>query len=481
MIDCQKYAIKIGLEIHAQLNTKTKLFSNDPVSINIKCNSKITPYTVAYPGTLPVLNKHAVEKAVKAGGAFKCNIQEVSLFERKNYFYPDLPKGYQITQQNRPLCINGSVEFINEHNELATINIQQIHLEEDSGKIINKNGELMVDLQRAGNPLIEIVTKPEIKSPKDAKLVVSEIRKILRYIEVSGANMELGQLRCDANVSVNKKGSGSIHTKVEIKNLNSLRNIEKAIEYEIALQKKEIEKRKIENYTKGYDEKTGKTFVSRLKESSVGYRYLIEPDLPPLVIEEKTIIELLAEKEELPSYYYSKLIKDFSLSIDQIRKLSEEKNNVILLLEVLKKGAEPLTACKIFIQVLIPFIKDIEIGISELETDAIVQVIDSLYNDEIDFFNAKIILADIVKRRVTTKTEVKRQISAFNNSFDSNLNEMIEAIVKRYPEKVIAYQCGKTNLLGFFMGEIICNLEEEINRKTLNEMLKAKLDKWQVE
>ena len=293
------YEIIIGLEIHCELKTRTKMFCgclNNPDEKHPNIN--ICPICMGHPGTLPVINKKAVESVVKVGLALNSKIAEEAKFDRKNYFYPDLPKGYQISQYDKPLCLGGELEIGGKK-----IAITRVHLEEDTGRLSHAAGDYsLVDFNRAGIPLMELVTEPDIRSSEEAKKFCEELRLLLRYLEVSEANMEKGEMRCEANISLRKKGASEFGTKVEVKNLNSFKAVERAIEYEIARQAKLLdEEKKVIQETRGWDENGQKTFSQRTKESAHDYRYFPEPDLPPLKGDFVDLKKIRAEIGELPN------------------------------------------------------------------------------------------------------------------------------------------------------------------------------------
>src|SRR5690349_15057443 len=327
--DYGKYEAVIGLEVHAQLLTRTKLFSGDSAAYGGDPNTHISPITLGYPGTLPRLNRHAVELAIKMGLACGCDIEKVNYFARKNYFYPDLPKGYQISQHTAPICRNGYLE-VQVGKEAKKIRLNRIHIEEDAGKSVHDIDEKYsgLDFNRAGIPLLEIVTEPCIRSSEEAYAYVSELRNLVRYLDVCDGNMEQGRLRCDVNISVRKKGEEKLGTKVEIKNLNSVRFIKKAIEFEAIRLVDLIEAgEEVIQQTRGFDEVTGTTYAIRTKEDADDYRYFADPDLPPFVITEKMIeavrstmppsqkqrVQALMEEYKLSQYDASMLAGDFGL------------------------------------------------------------------------------------------------------------------------------------------------------------------------
>jgi len=313
---------KIGLEIHIELKTRSKMFcscKNDPDEKHPNIN--ICPVCLGHPGTLPVINREAVRKTIKTGLALNCEISRHTFFERKNYFYPDLPKGYQISQYSTPICKNGFLEI-----DGKKIRIRRVHLEEDTGRLIHEKDYSLVDFNRAGVPLMELVTEPDIESPKEARKFAEELQLILRYLDVSDADMEKGQMRVEANISLSSK-KGVLGTKVEIKNLNSFKAVEKALEYEIERQRKILESgKKVIQETRGWDPAREITFSQREKEEAQDYRYFPEPDLPPLEITQKMVDEIRAEIPELPRQKRERFKKEYNLDEKSIEIFVKNKD-----------------------------------------------------------------------------------------------------------------------------------------------------------
>ena len=310
----KKYEAVIGLEVHAQLLTNTKAYSNDENVYGATPNSKTSAITLGHPGTLPVSNEKVIEYAVKLGIAVDANIRERNEYARKNYFYADLPKGYQITQDKTPICNGGYIEITDDDNNIKKINITRIHMEEDAGKSIHDLDPFnsLVDLNRAGVPLLEIVSEPEIRSSNEAYQYLSEVRKLVRYLDICDGNMEEGSLRCDANISVRLKGSEKFGTKVEIKNMNSIRNVKNAIDFEIDRQTSLLEKgESIIHETRGFNAVNGKTLSQRHKEEANDYRYFPEPDLQPIIIGQDYIENVKKSLPPLPKELLQKFTNEF--------------------------------------------------------------------------------------------------------------------------------------------------------------------------
>jgi aspartyl-tRNA(Asn)/glutamyl-tRNA(Gln) amidotransferase subunit B len=321
------YEIVVGLEVHARLQTQSKLFCGDSIAYGAEPNTHISPITLAHPGTLPKMNKKAIEYAVKMGLACHCEIERNNYFARKNYFYPDLPKGYQVSQHTTPICKGGYVT-INTNDVERNIQLNRIHLEEDAGKSIHDadDANTCIDYNRAGTPLIEIVTEPDIRSADEAYAYVTEIRKLVRYLEICDGNMEEGSLRCDANISVRKKGDTKLGTKVEVKNLNSIRNVKRAIEFEAKRLIGLLEKGEaIIQQTRSFDANTGTTFAIRDKEDADDYRYFADPDLTPFHLKDDFINEIERSIPVLQQQRIKKYTSDYQLSVYDATQLTEEK------------------------------------------------------------------------------------------------------------------------------------------------------------
>ncbi|HJY22704.1 MAG TPA: Asp-tRNA(Asn)/Glu-tRNA(Gln) amidotransferase subunit GatB, partial [Hanamia sp.] len=327
MLDFEKYEPVIGLEVHTQLLTKSKLFCGDSTVFGNSPNTNVSAISLAHPGTLPVMNEKAVELAIKLGIAFNCDITRNNYFARKNYFYPDLPKGYQITQHTTPICKNGTVTIHVDGKE-RNILLNRIHLEEDAGKSIHDADEnyTCIDLNRAGVPLLEIVSEPDIYSAEEAFAYVTEIRKMVRYLGVCDGNMEEGSMRCDANISVRLKGEKKLGTKVEVKNLNSIRNVKRAIDFEISRLIHLLENgEEVIQQTRSFDATNGTTFSLRTKEEANDYRYFPEPDLAPFIVTEKKITAVKSSMPELPAVLEKRFIEQYALSPESVKVICDDR------------------------------------------------------------------------------------------------------------------------------------------------------------
>lgn len=385
-----KYEIVIGIEIHCQMNTKTKMFcgcSND--SFNAQPNSNVCPVCMGFPGQLPYTNKEAIKKGIKAGLALNCSIEETSAFDRKNYFYPDSPKGYQITQNYKPIAVKGHVDIKLDSGEIKSIGIHHMHLEEDAGKLTHTSQGSLVDFNRCGTPLMEIVTEPDMRSIEEASKLCREIQKIMRYSKSSDADMEKGMMRFDINVSIMEKNAKEFGTKVEVKNLNSFQSLERALEFEI---KRQIEAKEnnqeIFQETRGFNVDTGETTSQRSKESAYDYRYFPEPDLPIVTVESSLIQELKKEVSEKPLEKRERYQNEYSLAEDEVNLLSETLEIAQFFEEAVAISNDPKTSAAFLTTYIIKHLNDNDLNLAELkftgkELGELVQLI----NDKTISFN----------------------------------------------------------------------------------------------
>lgn len=455
----KKFYPTIGLEIHIELKTNSKMFcscKNDPEEK--EPNKNICPICLGHPGTLPTINEEAVKKVIKTGLALNCQIEEFSFFERKNYFYPDLPKGYQISQYQKPLCKNGFLEI-----EGRKIRIRRIHLEEDTGRLIHEKDCSLVDFNRAGVPLMELVTEPDLRSAKEARKFAEELQLILRYLDVSDADMEKGQMRIEANISLSEE-EGKLGTKVEIKNLNSFRAVEEAIEYEIQRQSKLLEKReKIIQETRGWDDLKKKTFSQREKEEAKDYRYFPEPDLPPLIISKSEILKIKAEIPELPHQKRERFKKEYKLEENQIeifvqqRKLGDYFENVISKLPQNLKGESIFKLCANYITSdLLGLMKENNIFLENLKIspENFAQFVSLIGEKKISSKIAKQVLAKMLE---TGKSAIKiikeNQLSLISE--EKELEKIINEVILENEKAVEDFKSGKTQALHFLIGKVM--------------------------
>ena len=467
----------IGLEIHAQLLTKSKFFSPDPAPFSEKENEHIHPVSLGLPGTLPVLNAKALEYATQVGLALNCRINTTSLMARKNYFYPDLPKGYQISQYEKPLCENGYVEFEVEE-ERKKVRIQRVHVEEDAGRFHHKGYCSLVNFNRAGVPLVEIVSEPDISSPKEAAEMARSIRKILKYLKVCDGNLEEGSLRCDCNVSVQKISDPRPGTRTELKNINSFKFIEKAVEYEAQRQIQALQDgHKIVQETRLYDSSKNKTFSLRSKEEASDYRYFPDPDLRPIVLSDKWLEE---QREKIPESFLQKadrFQKQYGLSSKESFLLTEEKPLADYFEQTAKKAGAKISANWLGNEVLAQLneekISILECPVSPEELGNMIAMIEK---KEISGKMAKQVFATMWKKKISAR-EAQKKLGLKKISDEKTLSLMIEKVINQFPKQVEDYRNGKEKIFGFFVGEIMKSCKGQADPQELNKILKQKLTK----
>ena len=477
-----KYEAVIGLEVHAQLTTKTKAYSSDENIYGATPNTKTSPITLGHPGTLPVSNSKVIEYAVKMGIAVGSQIRERNEYARKNYFYADLPKGYQITQDTTPICNGGFIEIKGEDGKEKQIEITRIHMEEDAGKSIHDLDPFhtLVDLNRAGVPLIEIVSEPEIRSSGEAYQYVLEVRKLVRYIGICDGNMEEGSLRCDANISVRLKGAGKFGTKVEVKNMNSSSNVKKAIEYEIERQIELIENGgEVVHETRSFNAANGGTISMRHKEEANDYRFFPEPDLQPVIVNQEYIEKIRKTLPLLPKELYIKFTNKFGLSDYDANILIEEKEIALYFLEITKHTKNYKTAANIVngpIKAhLNEFVKHIsEFSISAIRIAELIQLID---DGKVSNSVATSKVFTQMLQSYLSAEEIAKNNNWIQDSDTDSLSEFVKQVIAKYPEKVEEYKSGKKGLIGLFMGEVMKLSRGKADPKLANQLVRAELEK----
>jgi aspartyl-tRNA(Asn)/glutamyl-tRNA(Gln) amidotransferase subunit B len=474
-----KYEAVIGLEVHAQLSTKSKLFSGDSTSFGAEANTHISPITLAHPGTLPKTNKKAVEYAIKMGLACHCQIEEYNYFARKNYFYPDLPKGYQISQHTTPICKGGYVTIRTKDAE-RDIQLNRIHLEEDAGKSIHDIDEdyTCVDYNRAGVPLIEIVTEPDLHSAEEAFQYVTEIRKLVRWIEVCDGNMEEGSLRCDANVSIRLKGDTTLGTKVEVKNLNSIRNVKKAIEYEIERMIELVEKgEKITQQTRSFDADNDTTFAIRDKEEANDYRYFPEPDLTPFQITEGFINNIKSGLPALPEELFLKY-SQLGLSDYDAKQLIDDKATANYFEELTHYSTNYKAIVNWITGPLRQIANEKNTSFDEIKVSAktLADLINLVDEGKVNFSIASTkILPEAIQKPGTTPLQIATELNLLQVSEASDVEAWINEVLKKLPEKVAEFKKGKKGLIGLFVGEVKKISKGKADPKIATQLLEEKL------
>lgn len=468
----------IGLEVHVQLNTKTKIFCSCSTSFGESPNSNTCPVCLGLPGSLPVLNKEVVKKAIQLGTAIEANINQYSIFARKNYFYPDLPKAYQISQFEVPIVSDGKLE-IDTKEGAKIVRIERAHMEEDAGKNIHEGSYSLVDLNRACTPLLEIVSKPDMRNSEEAIAYLKKLHAIVRFIGISDANMQEGNFRCDANVSIRPKGDEKLYTRVEIKNLNSFRFIAKAIEYEIERQSAAWESgrynEEVVQETRLFDTNKGITLSMRNKEESADYRYFKDPDLYPIFIDEKLLKE--AQKiNELPSAKRIRYMKDFNLKEDDANLLVSDPLLAEYFESMLNLGVKAKTSVTWLCVELLGRLKaEITLencGVSAHMLGVLAKRIDE---SKISGKSAKDVLDRLLEEQGGDVDALIEQMGLSQVNDTEAIVKVIEEVLKNNADKVLEYKSGKDKLFGFFVGQAMKNLKGA-NPSVVNAILKEKLD-----
>ncbi len=475
------YEPVIGLEIHIQLLTQSKAYSSDSASFGAHPNSNISAITLGHPGTLPRVNKRSIEFAVKLGLACGCEIRRENQFARKNYFYADLPKGYQITQDKTPICTGGSIRFKTPNGE-KRINITRIHLEEDAGKSMHDQDpyDSLIDLNRAGVPLLEMVSEPEIRSAEEAGAYLTEVRKLVRYLDICDGNLEEGSMRCDANISVRPKGSTTFGTKVEVKNMNSIRNVQRAIEFEIKRQIEAIEAGQIlTQETRSFDAVNGTTFSLRSKEAANDYRYFPEPDLNPVIVEKAYIENVRAAMPELPDSLFERFTKTYGLSEYDAGVLIENKlialyyNTLCTLTGNYKAAANWMNGpVKSWLNE-----NGLELDEFPLKPSSLAELIQVIEQGKISFSTASQRVFPILVQNPERKAiDIAQENNWIQENNADELNAWIAEAIARYPDKVQEYKSGKTGLVGLFMGEVMKLSKGKADPKVANQLVQKALE-----
>ena len=476
-----KYEIVVGLEIHAQLQTKSKAYSSDSAEFGALPNSHISPITLGHPGTLPRFNENTLQYGVRLGLAVGSDITYENQFARKNYFYADLPKGYQITQDKTPLCTGGKVT-IKSGNTFKDIGITRIHMEEDSGKSIHDLDPFhtLIDLNRAGVPLLEIVSEPDIRSAQEAYDYLTEVRQLVRYLEICDGNMEEGSMRCDANVSVRLKGAKAFGERTETKNLNSIRNVFRAIEFEAKRQVEVLESGgEIKMETMGFDAVTGETKKQRSKEMAHDYRYFPEPDLQAIFVGEKYVNEVKSHLPPLPKELITKYTSKLQLSNYDAEVLTEDKYIALFYESIIEHTQNYKAAANWMMGAIKSFLNEnaIEIKQFPLKPKQIAELIELIESGEISnsIANQKVFPALIENPNLSAK-ELAVKNNWIQESDAGALEEFIEIALSKFPEKVKAYKDGNKNLLGLFMGEVMKASKGKADPKLTSKLLREKLE-----
>ena len=479
MANLDKYEAVIGLEIHAQLATKSKLFCGDATSFGAEPNTHVSPITLGHPGTLPKTNATAVAYAIKMGLACNCAIEKNNYFARKNYFYPDLPKGYQISQHTTPICVGGKVPIQLNGQQIDVI-LNRIHLEEDAGKSIHDLSptDTFIDLNRAGTPLIEIVTEPCIHSAEEAFLYVSEVRKIVRWLDICDGNMEEGSLRCDANISVRLKGATQLGTRVEVKNLNSIRNIKKAIEYEIDRLIDMVENGEtIIQQTRSFNADNDTTFSIRDKEDANDYRYFPDPDLAPFHLTDDYINEIKSSLPPLPNALKLEWKSKFGLSDYDVDQMGENKQEANFYTLWTKQTKHYKAAINWILGPIREYLNESNSSYTELIPllPHLTSILDLVETNQLSFS----IASSKVFKGIIANPQSPLEFATANNLIQNNsaeeITKWVDEVLAANPEKVAEYKKGKKGLIGLFVGEVKKLSKGQADPKVTTQLLEQKL------
>ena len=476
-----KYIAVIGLEVHAQLLTKSKIYNSDSAEYGSLPNTNVGVVTLAHPGTLPRLNKTVVEYAIKMGLACHSTITRFNIFDRKNYFYPDLPKGYQITQDRTPICVGGYVTINTKEGE-RNIELHRIHIEEDAGKSMHlaQETDTLVDFNRAGVPLIEIVTQPDIKTSDEAYAYLTEVRKLVRYLDICDGNMEEGSLRCDANISVMRVGAKEFGKKVEVKNMNSIRNVQRAIDHEIERQIIETEKGNvIFSETRTFDAGNGLTYSMRTKEELNDYRYFPDPDLSPLKVSEEWLAKIKASMPELPRDLYNKYTKEFHLSEYDAQVLTDSKDVALYFEEVCKLTKNYKAASNWVMGPVKSYLNELTLSADEfpIPPNVLVELMNLVDDNKISFSTAsQRVFPELLKNPNKSALEVAQQLNVIQDSNQDAILPIVDEVIKEFPLKVEEYKNGKKGIVGMFMGEVMKRSKGKADPKVANALITKKLE-----
>jgi aspartyl-tRNA(Asn)/glutamyl-tRNA(Gln) amidotransferase subunit B len=476
----QGFETVVGLEVHAQLLTASKLFSGDSTAFGSDPNTNISPITLGHPGTLPLLNKKAVEYAIKLGLTCRCEITRSNYFARKNYFYPDLPKGYQISQHTTPVCVGGYVS-IKIGDAEKKIQLNRIHLEEDAGKSLHDvdPDATCVDYNRAGVALVEIVTEPCISSGDEAYAYLTELRKLLRYLGVCDGNMEEGSMRCDANISVRKKGEKKLGTKVEVKNLNSIRNVKRAIEFESQRLTGILSSGgEVMQQTRSFDAVNGNTFALRTKEEANDYRYFADPDLVPFNVTEPFINAIRETIPALPEERIALYTTKYHLPEYDARVLTEEKEYADYFEKIITHTSNFKAASNWMIGPIKSYLNEHNVSISAfaLRPSSVAELIQLNDDGKLNFSTASsAIFPALIKEPGKTALEIAIQKNLIQDADENEINNWVEQVLNNMPEKVSEYRKGKKGLIGLFVGEVKKVSKGKADPKLTNEILLQKL------
>lgn len=470
-----KYEVVIGLEVHAQLLTESKLFCGDSAAFGGQPNTHVSPVTLAHPGTLPRMNKKAVEYAIRLGLTCGCSIETYNYFARKNYFYPDLPKGYQISQHTTPICAGGYVPIRTAAGS-RNVQLNRIHMEEDAGKSIHDLDKdfTCIDLNRAGVPLLEIVSEPDLHSGDEAYAYLTELRKLVRYLEICDGNMEEGSMRCDANISIRLKGETQLGTKVEVKNLNSIRNVKRAIEWEVNRLVEIVESGgTVIQETRSYDASNGTTFSLRTKEEANDYRYFPDPDLTPFHLTEEFIDSIQKSLPELPEQLVKRYITQFQLPEYDARIITEEKEVSAYFEAVASHTTNYKAVANWLIGPVKSWMNESGESISSfpVSPERMALLIALIDEGKVNFSVAQQQLLPEMMKDSSAPVEIANRLNLIQEGDADTLKQWVEEVMKEMPEKVLEFRKGKKGLIGLFVGEVKKKSKGKADPKRTNEIL----------
>lgn len=479
-----KYEAVIGLEVHAQLLTKSKGFAPVTPEFGNAPNTNVTPLCLGHPGTLPVLNENLVNYIIKMGLATGCSVAERSIFARKNYFYPDLPKGYQISQYDTPICYEGQVDIQvkDEQGEyVKRIGITRIHMEEDAGKSIHDQDPFntLIDLNRAGTPLIEIVSEPDLRTPAEAGAYLRLIKQIVQYLEICDGNMEEGSLRCDANVSIRPRGQEKLGTRTELKNMNSFSNVERAIQYEIERQIELVESGgTVVQQTLLWDTSKMVTRQMRSKEDAHDYRYFPEPDIPPVVVTQERLAKIRSELPELADVRRKRFMADFGMSEDDAITLTEDRYLADYFEDVNAILNNPKAASNVILSQVLRILNEESISIRAFSMDAprLASLIQMKEEDKISSSGLQTIFGEMLTNVDESAEDIAKRLNLLQVSDSSFLEPIVDEVIAANPNEVERFKAGKKNLMGFFVGQIMKQTKGRANPKEVTSLLIKKLN-----
>ncbi|QEH40347.1 Asp-tRNA(Asn)/Glu-tRNA(Gln) amidotransferase subunit GatB [Chitinophaga sp. XS-30] len=480
-IDYNKYEAVIGLEVHAQLLTQSKLFSGDSAAFGGLPNTHISPVTLGHPGTLPFLNKKAVELAIKLGFACHCEIARENFFARKNYFYPDLPKGYQISQHTAPICIGGHVPVFVD-GKSRHIQLNRIHLEEDAGKSMHDQDadNTLVDYNRAGVPLVEIVTEPDLHNSDEAYAYLTELRRLVRWLDVCDGNMEEGSMRCDANISIRLKGDTSLGTKVEVKNMNSIRNVKRAIDNEIKRQITLVEEGgRVVQETRSFDASNGSSFPLRSKEEANDYRYFPDPDLAPFNLTDAFLENIRKSLPELPEEMIERYIRELGLPEYDARVICDDKATAAYFGELIAATPHHKAAANWMLGPVKSWLNDQSAGMETfpLPPASLAALIALIVDGKVNFSIASSrILPVMIGEPGKTPIAIATELNLIQDTDAGSILPVIEEVLAKFPGKVAEFKAGKKGLIGLFVGEVMKMSAGKADPKLTNELLMKRLN-----